>query len=85
VAGAYLGGYFLVRSVLTLLVGTVGLKQGGVWAKLVLIPVWDAMATLIWVTSFARKSIRWRGHKYAIVNGNLVPAGPAGSNSTAGG
>lgn len=73
VAVAYLGGYFLVRSVLTLLVGSTGLKQSGVWSKLALIPVWDAMASLIWLTSFTRRSIRWRGHDYFIVNGDLVP------------
>lgn len=81
VASAFLGGYFLVRCVMTLLVGSVGLKQRGVWAKLVFIPLWDAVATLIWLTSFTRKSIYWRGHKYAIVNGDLVPAEVAGSNS----
>jgi ceramide glucosyltransferase len=79
VIAVYLGGYFLVRSVLTLLVGSLGLKQPGVWAKLVLIPVWDAMASLIWLVSFARRSIRWRGQDYLIVNGELVPAGPAGA------
>lgn len=73
VAVTYLGGYFLVRSVLTLLVGSTGLKQSGVWSKLVLIPVWDAMASLIWLTSFTRRSIRWRGHDYFIVKGDLVP------------
>jgi len=73
VAVAYLGGYFLVRSVLTLLVGSAGLKQSGVWAKLAWIPVWDAMATLIWLASFTRRSIRWRGRDYFIVNGDLVP------------
>jgi ceramide glucosyltransferase len=73
VAVAYLGGYFLVRSVLTLLVGSTGLKQSGVWAKLAWIPAWDAMATFIWLASFTRKSISWRGHAYFIVNGDLVP------------
>jgi len=73
VAVAYLGGYFLVRSVLTLLVGSAGLKQSGVWPKLAWIPVWDAMATLIWLASFTRRSIRWRGRDYFIVNGDLVP------------
>jgi ceramide glucosyltransferase len=76
VAIAYLGSYFLVRSVLTLLVGSAGLKQSGVWAKLVLIPVWDAMATAIWLASFTRRSINWRGHDYLIVNGDLIPARP---------
>jgi ceramide glucosyltransferase len=73
IAVVYLGGYFLVRSLLTLLVGSTGLKQSGVWAKLALIPVWDAMATFIWLASFTRRSIRWRGHDYFIVNGDLVP------------
>ena len=76
VAVAYLGGYFLVRSVLTLLVGSTGLKQPGVWAKLAWIPVWDAMATLIWLASFTRRSIRWRGHDYFIADGDLVPVRP---------
>jgi ceramide glucosyltransferase len=76
VAVAYLGSYFLVRSVLTLLVGSAGLKQSGVWTKLVLIPVWDAMATAIWLASFTRRSINWRGHDYLIVNGDLIPARP---------
>ena len=70
---AYLGGYLLARSVLTLAIGDWGLKQPGVWAKLGLIPVWDALATLIWLFSFARRSIRWRGQDYLIRNGELVP------------
>jgi len=74
IATAYLGGYFVARSFLTLLVGPWGLKQRGVWAKLAFIPFWDAMATLIWAVSFTRKSIRWRGRDYRIVDGNLVPA-----------
>jgi ceramide glucosyltransferase len=82
VAAVYLGGYFLFRSVLTLLIGSIGLRQRGVWGKLLLIPGWDAVATLIWLTSFARKSIRWRGQDYRIVDGNLVPTGTAASRST---
>jgi ceramide glucosyltransferase len=82
VAAAYLGGYFVFRSALTLLVGSAGLKQPGVWAKLLLIPAWDVVATLIWLTSFTRRSIRWRGQDYRIVNGNLVPVRPAPSEST---
>jgi ceramide glucosyltransferase len=75
VAGGYLGGYLFARSVLTLLVGRAGLKQSGVWAKLLYIPLWDAMATGIWLASFAHRTIRWRGHDYAIVNGELIPSG----------
>jgi ceramide glucosyltransferase len=63
----------VVRSLLTTLVGSWGLKQQGVWKKLALIPLWDAMATLIWLASFARRTIRWRGQDYLIRDGELVP------------
>lgn len=74
VAGLFLGGYFVVRSALTLLVGSIGLRQRGVWTKLALIPVWDAMATVLWLVSFTRRTIRWRGQDYLISDGALVPA-----------
>lgn len=73
IVASYLGGYFIVRAVLTLLVGTWGLKQPGIWKKLALIPLWDGMASLIWLTSFTRKTIRWRGRDYLMRDGNLVP------------
>lgn len=76
VAAGYLGGYLVLRSLLTLVVGAQGLKQRGVWANLPLIPVWDALATGIWLVSFTRRSIRWRGFDYRIVNGELVPINP---------
>ncbi|MGP8244010.1 MAG: glycosyltransferase [Bryobacteraceae bacterium] len=77
VAAAYLGVYFALRALMTVLIGVWGLKQRGVLGKLPLIPLWDAAAFAIWVTSFARRSIRWRGADYYIRNGTLVPAGDA--------
>jgi ceramide glucosyltransferase len=50
-----------------------GLKQRSYWRKMALIPLWDAMAFLIWMASFARRSIRWRGSDYYIRGGTLVP------------
>jgi ceramide glucosyltransferase len=73
IAASYLGGYLIVRAFLTVMIGSWGLKQRGVWKKLALIPLWDGMATLIWLTSFTRKSIRWRGRDYLMRNGELVP------------
>ncbi len=69
----YLGGYLIVRSVLTILVGSWGLKQTGIWKKLAFIPLWDGMASLIWLASFTRKTIRWRGRDYLMRDGNLLP------------
>ena len=37
-----------------------------------LIPVWDALAFLIWLTSFTRSTIRWRGVDYQLQNGQFV-------------
>lgn len=74
IAWSFLGGYLLMRGALTLLVGRFGLGERGLWREVLLVPLWDAMATLIWLVSFTRRTIRWRGHDYAIVNGQLVPA-----------
>jgi ceramide glucosyltransferase len=67
-----LGGYLVFRTALTAVVGAWGLRQRGVWMKMPLVPVWDGLACLIWLVSFTRKSIRWRGQDYLIRNGELV-------------
>jgi ceramide glucosyltransferase len=74
IAASYLGGYLLFRTALTAVIGVWGLRQRGVWRKMLWIPVWDGLACLIWLFSFTRKSIRWRGKNYFIRDGELVPA-----------
>jgi ceramide glucosyltransferase len=73
VAAVYLGGYFAMRCAITAMIATWGLKQRSYWRKMGLIPLWDAVAFLIWLASFARRSIRWRGSDYYIRGGALVP------------
>jgi ceramide glucosyltransferase len=84
VAAVYLGGYLIFRMAMTWLIGSWGMKQKGLWKKMPLIPVWDAMALFIWLVSFGRKTIRWRGVDYRLREGRLVPvaSGPAESAST---
>jgi ceramide glucosyltransferase len=79
VALAYLGTYLGLRLVMTWLIGVRGLGDRALWKKLWLIPVWDALAFFIWLFSFVRSSIRWRGGEYYIRDGQLVPvtANPA--------
>jgi ceramide glucosyltransferase len=74
VAGIYLGAYLGLRVAMTALIGTWGLKQRNLWSKMALIPVWDAVAFFIWLVSFFRTSVRWRGADYYIRDGQLVPA-----------
>jgi ceramide glucosyltransferase len=72
----YFGGYLAVRVALTWLIGGWGLKQRGLWKKMPLIVVWDAFALVIWLGSFARRTIRWRGVDYRIRDGKFVSATP---------
>src|SRR5580692_8811413 len=77
VAVSYLGIYIALRMAMTWVIGIHGLRQPRLWKQLPLIPVWDAVAFGIWLTSFARNSIRWRGADYYIRDGRLVPVAPA--------
>ena len=75
VAAAYLGTYFLLRCILTWVIGVYGLKQESTWSRMPLIPVWDALSFGIWSASFLRRSIRWRGADYYVGEGGaLAPA-----------
>jgi ceramide glucosyltransferase len=74
VAATYLALYFGLRIAMTWVIGIHGLKQDYLKKNLALIPVWDALAFVIWVASFAQRSIRWRGSNYLIRDGLLVPA-----------
>jgi ceramide glucosyltransferase len=73
VAIGYLGGYMALRMAMTWIIGVHGLGQSGLWKQMALIPVWDGVAFAIWLTSFGRNSIRWRGADYHIRDGRLVP------------
>jgi len=74
VALGYLGGYAVCRMAITWTIGTWGMKQPGLWKKMPLIPLWDAMAFVMWIASFARRTIRWRGVDYFLREGRLVAA-----------
>jgi len=77
VAFSYLGAYFALRIAMTWMIGVWGLKRPSLWKNMPLLVVWDAMAFVMWLTSFLRNSIRWRGDEFYIRNGMLVPASPS--------
>ncbi len=72
VAAFFLGGYVVLRTAMSWVIGVRGLKQKSLDTKVVV--AWDAFAFVMWVASFCRNSIRWRGGDYHIRNGELVPA-----------
>jgi ceramide glucosyltransferase len=66
--------YLALRFLLTYMIGVWGLKRKDLWRKLLLVPVWDAAAFCMWLASFVRNTVRWRGGQYQIRDGMLVPA-----------
>lgn len=79
VAEGFFGGYAACRVAIAWMIGGWGMKQRGLWKKIPLIPVWDILAFAIWVASFTRRTIRWRGVDYLIRDGKFVSATPAGA------
>ncbi|HXX22924.1 MAG TPA: glycosyltransferase [Terriglobia bacterium] len=77
VALAYLGSCLGLRLAMTWLIGTRGLRDRTLRGKLWLLPVWDAMAFVIWLASFGKNTFHWRGGLYRLRHGQLVP-GTAG-------
>ena len=73
VAAAYLGSYFLLRFLLTGVIGVWGLKQPSIVKEFWLIPIWDALAAIILLASFGSNRVRWRDGKYTIQDGILTP------------
>ena len=84
VAAGYLGAYAAVRAAMAWLIGIQGMKQKGVWRKLPLIPIWDALAFGIWLASFTNRTIRWRGVDYVIRDGVLVLPSQENARKTSG-
>lgn len=73
VAAAYFGTYIALRAAITWTIGVHGLRQPHSMRQVPLIPLWDAVALVIWLASFTQSSVRWRGANYYIRDGQLVP------------
>jgi ceramide glucosyltransferase len=73
ITAAYLGAYVFLRLLMAWIIAAWGLKQPSIAKKFWLIPVWDALATVILLASFARNRVRWRDGMYTIRNGTLTP------------
>jgi ceramide glucosyltransferase len=82
-AVAYLGTYFVLRAAMAWLIGVRAMKQTGIWKRIPLIPVWDALAFVLWLASFSRRTIRWRGVNYRLLDGRLVAAGSGAAKGAA--
>jgi ceramide glucosyltransferase len=83
-ACAWLGGYLALRMAMMWAVGIHGLRRPGLWKRMPLIPLWDALAFLLWLASLTRNSLRWRDGEYYIRDGQLVPVVSTSASHTPG-
>ena len=74
IAAFYLAGYAVLRWLMAWTVGVWGVRDPILRKKMYLVPLRDAFAFIVWVTSFFKRRIEWRGSQYYIRNKRLVPA-----------
>lgn len=80
VAVIYPAAYLALRLTLAWTVGVRGLDDRGLLRRWWLVPVYDALAFGVWAVSLFRNRIDWRGRRFDLDRGRLVPvqAGRAG-------
>ncbi len=76
ISAGYLAGYVMLRGTMAWTVGVWGVGDPLLRRKLWLVPLRDAFAFLVWLTSFFKRRVIWRGTWYYIRNKRLVPAEP---------
>ncbi len=76
---AYLAAYLVLRFATAWTVGVWGLQDPVVRRWFWLLPLRDLFAFPIWLASFLTNTIEWRGSRFTIRKGRLIPAArPAG-------
>ncbi len=73
---AFLVAYVVFRFTMAWTVGVWGVGDTLLRRKMWMIPVRDAFAFIVWLTSFFKRRIEWRGSEFYIRNKRLVPAEP---------
>ena len=73
IATLYVAGYILLRGLMAWTVGVWGVGDTMLRRKMYLVPLRDAFAFTVWLTSFFKRRIEWRGSEYYIRNKRLVP------------
>ena len=73
VAAIYLGGYVALRLAMSVLVGAWGLHEKNLARNCRCLCCGMRPRFFIWLASFVRRSIRWRGVDYLVQAGMLAP------------
>jgi ceramide glucosyltransferase len=72
IAAAYLLAYLVLRHVMAWTVGVWGVGDDVLRRKLWLVPLRDALYSVVWLASFASNRITWGGQEYTMHNGKMV-------------
>lgn len=83
VAAAWLGAYLTLRLAMVWTVAVRGMEDAAARRTWWLVPVRDAIGFAVWVASLFCNRIVWRGRRFDLRKGRLVPAG-AGRSLSAG-
>jgi ceramide glucosyltransferase len=73
VAIGYLVAYFVLRMSVAWVAGVWGLRDQTIISKLWLLPVRDAITSIVWLVGLLSDRIRWRGSEFRVKNGLLTP------------
>ncbi len=76
VAAAYIGGYIVLRFAMAWTVGVWGLQDPLLRRRMWMLPLRDAFAFVVWLASFFKRRIEWRGAEFYVRDKRLVPAEP---------
>ena len=70
---AYVASYLVLRLSVAWAAGVWGLRDQTIAAKLWLLPVRDAITSIVWVAGWLSDRIRWRGSEFRVKDGLLNP------------
>jgi ceramide glucosyltransferase len=76
-AGTYAGAYLVLRLTLAWTVAVRGLGDRALAKDLWLVPLADALGFGVWVTSLFGNEIDWRGRRFTLDRGRLIPVAGA--------
>jgi ceramide glucosyltransferase len=72
-AVGYLVAYLVLRISVAWVAGVWGLRDQTIISKLWLLPVRDAITSIVWLVGLLSDRIRWRGSEFRVKNGLLTP------------
>jgi ceramide glucosyltransferase len=82
IAASYLLAYVVLRHVMAWTVGVWGVGDDVLRRKLWLVPLRDALYSVVWLASFASNRIVWSGQEFTMRKGQMVPvAAPEAADS----